>query len=175
MPKLVYQLLAYSVWGQCVWSMGTDVNVASISNCSFLLTIVGQQSCPGIQSPCTSTQQPTLIPVALVPSTNQALLQATAQAGYPNTPRSDRLIASSTESLNSIITPCQQHTLMRPSSTDHEDYSYPNLRLQHHNQHTSDGYVIVQPDLCVRENTQDNATCADVESCGARGAMDDTL
>ena len=64
---------------------------------------------------------------------------------------------------------------MRPSST--EDYSYPNLRLQlqeHHNPHTSDGYIIVQPDQCVRENTQENV-CADMENCGPRGAMDDTL
>lgn len=134
--------------------------------------VVGQRPCPGIQPPCASSQQPTL--VALVPPCNQALLQASTQAGRQTT-LSNRLIASSTESLNSITTLCQQQNLMRPSST--EDYSYPNLRLQlqeHHNQHTSDGYIIVQPDQSVRENTQENV-CADTENCGPRGAMDDTL
>jgi hypothetical protein len=89
-------------------------------------------------------------------------------------------MASSTESLNSIITPCQRQNLMRPSSTD--DYSYPNLRLQlqeHHNQRTSDGYIVVQPDQSVRENTQDLYVCANTlntsENSGPRGAMDDTL
>ena len=83
-------------------------------------------------------------------------------------------MASSTESLSSIITPCQQQNLMRPSSTDH--YSYPNLRLQLQNQRTSDGYIIVQPDQSVRESAQESAyVCAETEICGARGAMDDTL
>ena len=136
--------------------------------------VVGQRPCPGIQPPCASSQQPALI--ALVPPCNQALPQANTQAGC-QTALSDRLMASSMESLNSITTLCQQQNLMRPSSTDHEDYSYPNLRLQlqeHHNQHTSDGYIIVQPDQSVQENIQENV-CADTENCGPRGAMDDTL
>ena len=144
--------------------------------CKF---IAGQRPCPGAQPPCASTQQPTLI--ALVPQPcNQALLQAnTQQAVCPQALSDTRLIASSTGSLNSIITPCQQQNLMRPSST--EDYSYPNLRLQlqdyNNQQHVSDdGYVIVQPDQCVQGNTQvEENVCTDVENCGPRGAMDDTL
>ena len=112
-----------------------------------------------------------------MPTCDQSLLSQATQAASQRT-LSERLMASSTESLNGVITPCQQQNLMRPSSTD--DYSYPNLRLQplqeHQNHRTSDGYIIVQPDQSVRENTQDDAyVCAETEICGARGAMDDTL
>ena len=135
---------------------------------------VGQQPCHGSHlPPCTSSQQPTLI--ALVPPCNQPLLQDSTQAVCVK-PLSEipRAIVSSTESLNSII-PCQQQNVIRTTST--EDYSYPNLRVQlqeHHNQHTTDGYVIVQPDHSVRGSTNENE-CIDMEHCGPRGAMDNTL
>lgn len=139
----------------------------------FFFFLAGQQRCLGSrlpQAPCTSSQQPTLI--ALVPPCNQTLLQDSTEAGYLKA--LPLAIASSTESLNSIITPCQQQNVRRTSSN--EDYTYPNLRiqLQEHNQHTSDGYVIVQPDHSVRESIHENE-CTDTENCGLRGAMDDTL
>lgn len=134
-----------------------------------------RRPCPGsqLQPPCAG-QQPTL--VALVPPCNQALLQASTYGGSQKT-LSDRGTPS-TESYSSN-SPCQQQIqLTRPSST--EDYSYPRLRMQlqeQDNQHTSDGYIIVQPDHFIqdRNDTEENACAADKESNGPRGAMDDTL
>ena len=69
--------------------------------------------------------------------------------------------------------------LQRMTSTDTDAYSYPNLRLalqERNSQRTSDGYIVVQPDHYVQNNSRENiVTDTAAEQRGPRGLLDHTL